>query len=160
VLAAFVIVGIYWNRQDLAIRIKSVFVKVPPKAAQTPPPSKRNPHGGFYADAGWALSVLPDCFAQTSKSTGPLKYVLANLPSGAQMLRPGASVNSGDCRVSVTADTVLVARGTDRLRVPPIARLYEAPGAVALLRGAQDGFELRVYQTMPAPTGSAIKTHD
>jgi len=149
VLAAFVVVGVYWNRQQLAIRIKSVFVKVPPKAAQTPPPSKRHANGGFYADAGWALSVLPDCFTQTSKSTGPLKYVLANLPSGAQMLRPGASVSSGDCRVRVTSDTVVVARGTDRLRVPPVARLYEAPGAVALLRGGEGGFELRVYETIP-----------
>jgi len=41
VLAAFVVVGVYWNREQLGIRIKSVFVKVPPKAAQTPPPSKR-----------------------------------------------------------------------------------------------------------------------
>lgn len=141
------IVGVYWNREQLAIRIKSVFVPVPPKAAQTPPPSKRTNSGAFIADAGWALSVLPECFTQTSKSTGPLKYVLADLPSGARMLRPGATVDSADCHVTVTADTVVVIRGSDRLRVPPVARLYEAPGSIALLRGAGDGFELRVYET-------------
>jgi len=154
VVAAFVIVGVYWHRQDLAIRIKSVFVRVPPKAAQTPPPSKRADAGAFVADAGWALSVLPECFSQKSKSTGPLKYVLANLPSGAHMLRPGATVDSADCHVTVSAATVVVTRGSDRLRVPPVARLYEGPGTVALLRGADDGFELRVYETVAAPSGS------
>lgn len=140
------IVGVYWNREQLAIRIKSVFVPVPPKASQTQPPSKRGT-GAFIADAGWALSVLPECFTQTSKSNGPLKYVLANLPTGASMLRPGATVNSADCTVSVAGDTVVVTRGSDKLRVPPIARLYQAPGHLALLRGADDGFELRVYET-------------
>lgn len=151
-VTAFVVVG-FFAHPDIAIKIKSVFVKVPPKAAQGGPPSKRAP-SAFIADAGWALSALPDCFIQTSKSTGPLKYVLANLPSGASMLRPGASVSSADCRITVTSDSVVVTRGVDRLRVPPIARLYEGPGSVALLRGADDGFELRVYRTMAAPTGS------
>jgi hypothetical protein len=144
-------VGLYAH-PDVAIKIKSVFVRVPPKAAQKGPASKRA-SSAFVADAGWALSVLPECFTQTSRSTGPLKFVLANLPSGAAMLRPGATVNSADCRVKVTADTVIVTRGPDRLSVPAIARLYEAPGAIALLRGSDDGFELRVYQTVAAPSG-------
>ncbi len=151
-VAAFVIAGFYAN-PDIAIKIKSVFVKVPPKAAPSEAPSKRA-SSAFVADAGWALSVLPECFTQTSKSTGPLNYVLANLPSGSSMLRPGASVDSADCHITVTSDTVVVTRGSDRLRVPPIARLYEAPGWVALLRGGGDGFELRVYRTVAAPTGS------
>jgi hypothetical protein len=121
-------------------------VKVPPKAAQAPPPSKRVA-AAFVGDAPWALSALPECFTQQSKSNGPLKYVLAQLPTGAAMLRPGSVVDVADCRVAVTADTVLVTRGSDRLRVPPISRLYRAPGSLALLRGADDGFELRVYKT-------------
>lgn len=127
-------------------------MKVPPKAVQAPPPSKRTA-SAFVADVGWALSALPDCFAQTSKSTGPLKYVLSNLPSGAAMLRPGATVDSANCHVTVESDTVLVTRGADRMRVPPIARLYEAPGWLALLRGADNGFELRVYRIYAAPSG-------
>lgn len=151
-MAAFVAVGVYWNREQLAIRIKSVFVKVPQKAAQTPVPSKREA-SAFVADAGWALSVLPECFTQTSRSTGPLKYVLAQLPAGASMLRPGAHVDSGDCHVTVTPQSVVVTRGTDRLGVPPVARLYEAPGSIALLRGGVGGFELRVYHVLGAPRG-------
>ena len=146
VVTAFVIVGVYWNREQLAIRIKSVFVPVPPKAAQSEPPSKRG-SSAFVANAGWALSVLPECFTQTEKVTGPAKYVLAQLPAGASMLRPGASVDVADCHVTVSNDTVLVVRGSDRIRVPPIARLYRAPGSLALLRGADDGLELRVYET-------------
>lgn len=142
----------FYAHPEIAIKIKSVFVRVPPKAAQAPPPSKRE-SSAFIADAGWALSVLPECFTQTSKSTGPLKYVLANLPSGASMLRPGATLSSADCRVKVTADSVVITRGPDRLSVPPIARLYQGPGSVALLRGSDDGFELRVYQTVAAPSG-------
>jgi len=63
------------------------------------------------------------------------------------MLRPGSAVDVADCRVRVTADSVVVHRGTDRLRVPPIARLYQAPRTIALLRGTVNGYELRVYQT-------------
>jgi hypothetical protein len=152
VVAAFVVAG-FFAHPDIAIKIKSVFVKATPKAAQGEPPSKRT-SSAFVADAGWALSVLPECFEQTSKSTGPLKYVLSTLPKGASMLRPGATLAVADCRVTVTNDTVEVSRGPDRLRVPPIARLYQAPGTIALLRGADDGFELRVYQTNAAPAGS------
>jgi hypothetical protein len=137
---------VYWNREQLAIRIKSVFVRVPPKAAPTEPPS----NGGspaFVANAGWALSVLPECFTQTQKVTGPAKYVISQLPKGASMLHPGASVDVADCHVTVNGDTVLVTRGNDKIRIPPIARLYAAPGSLALLRGADDGLELRVYET-------------
>lgn len=148
-LAAFVIVGGYMNRGQIALRIKSVFVKVPPKAAQTPPPSARQP-GAFDANAGWALSALPECFTQIEKVTGPPKYVLARLPKGAAMLYPGTTLQAGDCRVAVTKDTVVVHRGPDRLQVPPIARLYRAPGTLSLLRSADNGYELRVYHIPPS----------
>ncbi|HLI97146.1 MAG TPA: hypothetical protein VKT72_13840 [Candidatus Baltobacteraceae bacterium] len=146
-LAAFVVVGVYWNRENLAIRIKSVFVPVPPKAAQTPPPSKRV-ESAFVANVGWAFSALPECFTQTERVNGPPKYVLARVPQGATMLRPGAVIDAADCHVAVTSDTVVITRGTDRLSVPPIARLYNVPGgSIALLRVANGGYELRVYQT-------------
>jgi hypothetical protein len=154
VLAAFAAVGIYANRAQIAIKIKSVYQRVPPKAAQTPRPSKRRA-GAFVANAGWALSALPECFTQTEKVTGPPKYVLAQVPQGASMLRPGAVIVTADCRLAVTSDTVLITRGSDRLSVPPIARLYQVPGgSIALLRTADDGYELRVYATVAAPTGS------
>lgn len=145
-LAAFVIVGGYMNRGTIALRIKSVFVKVPPKAAQTPPPSARHA-GAFDANAGWALSALPECFTQIEKVTGPPKYVLARLPAGASMLYPGTALSVADCRVTVTKNTVVVRRGEDRLQVPPIARLYRAPGTLSLLRSSGGGYELRIYKT-------------
>lgn len=149
-VAAFAIAGIYANRENLAIRIKSVFVPVPPKAAQSPPPSKRT-STAFVGDAPWALSALPECFTQTSKSTGPLNYVLANLPSGASMLRPGASMDVANCHVAIEGDSVIVSRGSDRMRIPAPARVYEAHGTTALLRGARGGYELRVYRNVAAP---------
>ena len=150
-VAAFVVAGVYWNRQNLAIRIKSVFVKAPPKVSQTPPPSKRD-ESSFIGDASWALSALPECFIQTERASGPLTYVLGQLPAGASMVRPGSAVDVADCHVAIQGDSILVKRGTDRLRIPAPARLYEAPGSVALLRGANNGYELRVYRTMAAPT--------
>lgn len=146
VLAAFVIVGVYVNREQIAIKIKSVYQKVPPKAAQTPAPSKREAPA-FVGEAPWALSALPECFTQTEKVTGPPKYVLARLPKGVTMLRPGATIDVADCHVTVEGDTVLVTRGPDRMRIPAIARLYEGPGSLVLLRGADNGFEMRVYET-------------
>ena len=146
VVAAFVVVGAYWNRQNLAIRIRSVFVKTPPKAAQTPPPSKRA-QSSFTGVAPWALSALPECFMQTERASGPLKYVLGQLPASAKMLRPGSAIDIADCHVAIQGESVLVTRGSDRLRIPAPARLYQAPGMVALLRGAYNGYELRIYRT-------------
>ena len=145
-VAAFVVVGVYWNRENLAIRIRSVFVKTPPKAAQTPPPSKRR-ESAFVGDAAWALSALPECFMQTERASGPLKYVLSQLPPRASMVRPGGALDVADCHVTVQGESVLVRRGMDRLRIPAPARLYQAPGSVALLRGANNGYELRIYRT-------------
>jgi hypothetical protein len=144
---------VYWNRENLAIRIRSVFVKTPPKAAQTPPPVNHR-EGAFTADASWALSALPECFMQTERASGPLKYVLQQLPPDAAMVRPGSAIDVADCHVAIEGESVLVTRGSDRLRIPAPARLYEAAGSVALLRGANNGYELRIYRTMPAPTGS------
>jgi hypothetical protein len=146
VVAAFVVVGVYWNRENLAIRIKSVFVKTPPKAAQTPPPSKRA-ESSFTGEAAWALSALPECFMQTERASGPLNYVLSQLPPSAAMVRPGSTIDVADCHLAIQGASVLVTRGSDRLRIPGPARVYRAPGSLALLRGADNGYELRIYRT-------------
>lgn len=152
VLTAFVVAGVYWNREQLAIKIKSVFVRVPPKAVQAPPGSKR--HGGaFVAQAGWVLSTLPECFRQIQLVAGPSTFVLKHVPAGMTMLRPGASIDAADCVLTVGRDTVVVRRGTDQLRVPPVARLYRSPGHIALLRTAGRGYQLRVYATSTSPEG-------
>jgi hypothetical protein len=154
VVAAFVAVGAYSNRENLAIKIKSVFVKVPPKAAQTEPPSQRKAPA-FTGDAPWALSALPECFAQVSKSTGPdLSYILAHLPKGSQMVRPPEDLYYADCVLRIRGDAVYVQRGSDRMRIPPATRVYVnyQDQKLAVLRGAQGAYELRVYET-PARGG-------
>ena len=153
-MLAFAIVAGYVNREQLAIKIKSVFVPVSPKPAQAEAQGGHR-HGAFTGDAPWALSALPECFDQTSKSTSPtLPYIIAHLPAGAAMVRPPAKLHYADCTVQVVGDEVLVDRGSDHLRIPPQARIYTAPGKVALLRGSAGGYELRVYRTIAAPSGS------
>lgn len=143
---AFAIVAGYVNREQLAIKIKSVFVPVPPKAAQREAEGPRKAVA-FTGDAPWALSALPECFEQTSKSTAPtLQYIEGHLPSGAAMVRPPAKLQYADCTVRVVGDEVLVDRGADHMRIPPQARIYTAPGSLSLLRGANGGYELRVYR--------------
>lgn len=139
----------YVNREKLALKIKSVYVKVPPKAAQPQPQTKRRPQA-FTGDAPWALSALPECFVQTSESTAPdLSYVLSRLPKGAVMARPATVLRYGDCTLHVEGEQVLVTRGSDRMRIPPKARIYTAPGELALLRGSGGGYDLRVYNVRP-----------
>lgn len=145
-VSAFVVVGVYWNRESLAIRIKSVFVRTPPKAAQSGPPAEHVSQP-FVADVPWALGVLPECFQQTQRVSGPLAYVLAQLPKGASMVRPGGGLETADCHIAIQGESILVTRGGDRMRIPAPARLYATPGWVALLRAAYNGYELRIYKT-------------
>ncbi len=152
-MLAFAVVSGYVNPGKIALKIKSVYVKVPPKAAQ-PAPAGTRKAAGVTGDAPWALSALPECFDQQSKSTGPeLSYMLAHLPAGSQMVRPPATLRYDDCTLHVQGAQVFVDRGTDHMRIPPQARLYTAPGKVALLRGSDGGYELRVYRIIGAPTG-------
>lgn len=156
VVTAFVVVGVYWNRQNLAIRIRSVFVRTPPKAAQSEPPSKRRPSGFVAQDAEWALSALPECFTQTERASGPLRYVMGELELNAVMVRPPATLQYADCTLRIQGKTVYVDRGSDHLRIPPPTRVYTSrSGRLYLLHGANDGYELRVYRTNAAPTGSS-----
>jgi hypothetical protein len=140
------IVAGYANRDRIRLKIASVTASVPPKAAQTPPASARR-STAFSGDAPWALSALPECFSQISKSTSPtLGYVLAHLPKGASMVRPPQDLSYADCSVHIAGDAIYVKRGADRMRIPPPARLYVNGGQVALLRGGTGGYELRVYE--------------
>ena len=81
---------------------------------------------------------------------GPqLSYIRAHLPAGAQMVRPPATLHYADCTLHVQDAQVFVDRGTDHMRIPAQARLYTAPGRIALLRGSDGGYELRVYNVQP-----------
>jgi len=139
------IVAGYANRDRIRLKIASVYASVPPKAAQTPPASKRE-STAFRGDAPWAFSALPECFEQLSKTTGPPSYVLARLPKGATMVRPPADLTYADCKIRVIGDAIDIDRGADRLRVPPPSRLFVSGNEIALLRGGAGSYELRIYE--------------
>lgn len=139
----------YANRGRLRLKVASVYASVPPKAAQTAPPSKRAGRA-FVADAPWALSALPECFTPLAKSTGPnLPSVLAHLPAHMTMVRPPARLRYGDCTLVLSGARVLVLRGEDRLRIPPPTRIYTGAGILASLRAANGGYDLRTYSVKP-----------
>ena len=153
VIGTTVLVAAWVNRDLIRIKIASVYAPVPAK------PGERNPADSGTAaplqgDAPWALSALPECLTQTTKSRGPRAYVLAHLPAGAVAIAPPATLVYGDCSISIAGDEAYVRRGTDRLRIPPRARFYRAPGSLALFRETPDGAELRVYQ--PVRAGSPV----
>jgi hypothetical protein len=150
-LSTIIVVGIAvvvagWTNRDLIrIKLASVYAHVPPKAGG------RNPHERSSAaplsgDAPWALSALPECLIQTSKSTGSLAYVRAHLPPGASPIVPPATLVYGDCSITIAGEQAYVRRGLDRLRIPPRVQFYRAPGLLALIRLLPDGAELRVYE--------------
>jgi hypothetical protein len=51
----------------------------------------------------------------------------------------------GDCTVAVSGDALTVARGSDRLRVPPPARLYEAGRHLVLDLSEGRREDVRIY---------------
>lgn len=153
VVGAGVIVAGYANREQLALKIKSVYAPVPPKPV-SPVASTRGVNRAFIADARWAFSALPECFTQQSHSTGPGSYVLPLLPKDARPVPAGYAVFAGDCRAFVHGTQIWIWRGADRLRIPPPARLYESGSGssrmLELLQGPPDALDLRVYSLSPA----------
>ncbi len=100
---------------------------------------------GVTGNAPWALSALPGCFEQRSDTTGSASYVKGQLPAGAQLVRPGTRLTYGTCTILVRGDELLVERGSDRMRVPPDARLYTIGTSLALLRTSGSITDLRIY---------------
>ena len=154
VIGGVAIVAAYANRERLALKIESVYLPVTPKPVSPGTPGRRA-NGAFSGDARWALSALPECFTQLSRTTGPRGFVAAHLPKDAIPVPPATTVVSADCRVFARADAVWAWRGEDRLRVPPPALLYESRSAAGgrmleLLQGSRNAYDLRVYSMTPA----------
>lgn len=148
VVTAAVVVAGWMNRDLIRIKLASVNLRVPPKPSSPNPKETLNPLP-FHGDAPWALSALPECLIQTSESTGPRDFVLAHLPAGSTPIVPPATLVYGDCTISVTGDEAFVSRGPDRFHIPPHVAFYRSPQALALVRGASGGMELRVYEPSP-----------
>ncbi len=117
----------------------------------TPGPPQRGLERGKTAgdmdgDAPWALSALPECFRQTSSASGTPAFARAKMPAGARLVANGTTIASADCTLAVRGDEVRVSRGADRMRVPPVAQLYTAPGGRLVLDRRSGGREeVRVY---------------
>ena len=135
----------WFNRDLIRVKIAGVYARVH---------SKGGAFGGapghanlpLHGDAPWALSALPECLRQFSKSSGSAHYVLAHLPRDAVAIVPPATLVYGDCSIAVEDDEAYVRRGTDRLRIPPRVRFYRAPGVLAFLRESGGVAELRLYE--------------
>ncbi len=145
VLAVTVAVTGWANRDLIRIKIASAYGAVAPKPEATSTIGGAS-EKGLRGDAPWALSALPECLVQMSKSTGPLPFVVRHLPPGADPVSAPASLRYGDCTISLDDDEAYVSRGADRFRIPPRVRFYRAPGVLAVLRVDSNGNELRVYE--------------
>jgi hypothetical protein len=145
VLGIGVAVAAWAGRDLIRVKIASIYARAPAKAggaggseAAVPPP--------LSGDAPWALSALPECLVQTSKSTGSRGYVRSHLPRNAVPIVPPATLVYGDCSITIAGDEAFVRRGNDRLRIPPHVRFYRAGGLLALERETPANAELRLYE--------------
>jgi len=145
VFGAVAMVAGWMNRDLIRIKIASVYADSRSKLG-TVSVRERGFSEPLRGDAPWALSALPECLTQTSKSTGSVTYVQAHLPLGSVPVAPPATLIYGDCSIRIVGDEAYVRRGIDRLRIPPRAQFYRAGNLLALIRVAREGAELRVYE--------------
>ncbi len=104
------------------------------------------PVRSFGGDGPWVMSALPDCFVQLRSTSGPANLVQREMPAASERLAPGTTLRWNDCAVVVGRDDVRIRRGSDRLRVPPDARLYARGDRLTLVwRSDTDRTEIRVY---------------
>jgi hypothetical protein len=117
----------------------------------TPTPTRANPSespvpfGTFTGEGPWVLSALPGCFVQQSSLIGTTSQLTFDVPPAGERIAPGTTFQQGNCVVMVRAHDIWIARGTDRLRVPPEARLYRTPKGLALVYEHNGHGQIRVY---------------
>jgi hypothetical protein len=145
VLGVAVAVAAWVNRDLIRIKLASVYARMPARPGGASG-AERGPAASLRGDAPWALSALPECLIQMSKSSGSLRYVRAHLPANAVAIVPPATLVYGDCSITIAGDEAYVRRGADRLRIPPRAYFYRADNLLALIRETRSGAELRVYE--------------
>lgn len=132
--------------------LRDFTVEGSPRPGQTPTNTRGNareasrPAHDFAADGPWVMSALPDCFEQQKSTIGPIGLVRAQIPPERDRVAPGTRIVWNDCAIAVGASDVTIARGSDRLRVPPQARLYRRGDALVLVWTSRYGrTEIRTY---------------
>lgn len=129
-------------------KMSSPNLRVSARASGTPSASRAQSReqaapASVAGDAPWALSALPDCARQHSEDRGKPAIVRAKIPSGATPVN--GSLRAGPCTIDVTVHGILVRRGSDRLRIPPPARLLHWDDRYYLYEEDRKGAVLRVY---------------
>jgi hypothetical protein len=99
----------------------------------------------FRASGGWTMSSLPACFRERERIRGSVAELRAKFPPTSERVRPPSVVMSGDCTVTVRDRELWIARGDDRLRVPPEAFLYRERGGFTLVYIHGTRAEIRRY---------------
>lgn len=127
-------------------------VRATPRPGQTPtltrgePPAGTRSPASFRGEAPWAMSALPDCFDELGSVVGASDFVDAKIPPASQRLPAGTRLTWGGCTIAVGDDDLRIARGPDRLRIPPHAALYRRDDELVLVwRSDRGRTEIRTY---------------
>jgi hypothetical protein len=128
----------------------------PPRVPYTSPPATPKAGGAERDDrtpepvdgiAPWALAAVPECFRETSRSTGSAAFARAHIPRGARPAGGGraARLATADCALVVRGDRAELRRGDNRLTLPVPAR-FSVAGRVLVLDERVEGHEeVRLY---------------
>ena len=141
-------IAVFAHRQ---LGLRDFDVRATPQPGMTPTitrgagDSRATAAAHFVGEGPWVLSALPSCFEQKSSIVGPSLQLTHHVPPDAQRIRPSTTLRRGNCTVVVGEHDVWVFRGADRLRVPPEARLYAAPGGLTLVYEHAGRTEVRIY---------------
>jgi hypothetical protein len=154
VFAAAVIVGVIGSIA-FARRAAPPNVQISARVSGTPTPTAERPdapaeatsslRAPFVGSGSWTMSSLPDCFRERERIRGTVAELRADFPPTSQRVRPPAVVIAGDCTVAVHSHELIIARGADRLRVPPDAYLYRDGPHLTLVSIHGSRAEIRRY---------------
>jgi hypothetical protein len=128
-------------------------LRISGKVSGTPTPSAPGPdeagtpaaQAPFQGSGAWTMSSLPSCFRERERIRGSVAELRPKFPPAFERVRPPSVVLSGDCTVTVRGRELWIARGSDRLRVPPDAFLYRDAGGFTLVSIHGTRAEIRRY---------------
>ena len=141
-LGTIVFAGRLQALREFDVRGKVIGTPTPTRADRDASPV---PFGSFTGQGPWVLSALPGCFVQQSSLVGTTRQLTFDVPPARERIAPGTTFRQANCTVMVREHDVLIARGTDRLRVPSEARLYRTPKGLALVYDRDGKAQIRIY---------------
>ena len=139
-----------------AQRLASNGWKLDARATGPPPSPHPGPNAGyettpepnFSGQGGWVLSALPGCFEQLSSIEGPSLALTFHVPPARERIPPRTSLHGGNCTVLVRDHDIWIYRGSDRVRVPPEARLYDTKDGLTLVFEHAGRTQVRTYRRL------------